>query len=104
MRVYLDDDARGTGYDVILWIEEAVALRGFKPPVLRVHSANSAAWARMEAGIAQIERLGRGVRADAPKAVTQKTASFPIAILSSSWRAQVTADERSRKFKTAVEC
>ena len=28
----LGDDERGTGYDVILWIEEAVALRGFTPP------------------------------------------------------------------------
>ena len=25
----LGDDSRGTGYDVILWIEEAVATRGF---------------------------------------------------------------------------
>ena len=30
----LDDDHRGTGYDVILWIEEAVALRGFMPPIM----------------------------------------------------------------------
>jgi len=28
----LGDDHRGTGYDVILWIEKAVALRGFVPP------------------------------------------------------------------------
>ena len=28
----LGDDERGAGYDVVLWIEEAVALRGFKPP------------------------------------------------------------------------
>lgn len=28
----LGDDARGTGYDVLLWVEEAVVLRGFKPP------------------------------------------------------------------------
>jgi hypothetical protein len=26
------DDDRATGYDVILWIEEAVALRGHRPP------------------------------------------------------------------------
>jgi len=53
----LGDDERGTGYDVVLWIEEAVATRGFKPPVMRVHSANSSARARMEAGIAAIARL-----------------------------------------------
>lgn len=27
----LGDGACGTGYDVIVWIEEAVALRGFVP-------------------------------------------------------------------------
>lgn len=55
----LGDDARGTGYDVILWLEEAVATRGFVPPTLTVHSANTAARARMEAGLASIARLHR---------------------------------------------
>jgi hypothetical protein len=50
----LGDDNRGTGYDVILWIEEAVALRGFVPPALTVHSANSAARDKMLAGIRSI--------------------------------------------------
>jgi hypothetical protein len=53
----LGDDERGTGYDVVLWIEEAVALRGFDPPVIRVHSANSSAREKMDAGIAAITRL-----------------------------------------------
>lgn len=53
----LGDDARGTGYDVIVWIERAVAVDGYSPPKLQVHSANTAARARMEAGIASIERL-----------------------------------------------
>ncbi|BBU32602.1 hypothetical protein BTHE68_63360 (plasmid) [Burkholderia sp. THE68] len=53
----LGDDSRGTGYDVILWIEEAVALRSFRPPKIFVHSANSAARAKMEAGVMAIERL-----------------------------------------------
>lgn len=53
----LGDDARGTGYDVILWIEEAVATRAFVPPRIAVHSANSAARTRMTAGIASIVRL-----------------------------------------------
>ncbi len=56
----LGDDARGTGYDVVLWIEEAVATLGFKPPVMRVHSANSSARAKMEAGIAAIAKLAAG--------------------------------------------
>jgi hypothetical protein len=53
----LGDDERGTGYDVVLWIEEAVATRGFVAPKLVVHSANSSARAKMEQGIAKIERL-----------------------------------------------
>jgi len=52
----LGDDDRGTGYDVILWIEEAVISRGFKPPKIRVHSANSSARQKMEQGIESIER------------------------------------------------
>jgi hypothetical protein len=53
----LGDDERGTGYDVVLWIEEAVALRGFKAPKIIVHSANSSAREKMLAGIQSIERL-----------------------------------------------
>lgn len=53
----LGDDERGTGYDVVLWIEEAVATRGFRPPAISVHSANSSARAKMEAGIAAIQRF-----------------------------------------------
>jgi hypothetical protein len=56
----LGDDARGTGYDVVLWIEEAVALRGFNPPKITVHSANSSARAKMTAGIESIQRLVQG--------------------------------------------
>lgn len=37
----LGDDERGTGYDVVLWIEEAVATQNFMPPKMMVHSANS---------------------------------------------------------------
>lgn len=53
----LGDDEHGTGYDVVLWIEEAVATRGFKPPRMQVHSANSSARQKMEQGIAAIVRL-----------------------------------------------
>ncbi len=55
----LGDDARGTGYDVIVWIEEAVAIRGFVPPRITVHSANPTARQRMALGIAAIERLAK---------------------------------------------
>jgi len=53
----LGDDAHGTGYDVVLWIEEAVATRGFRPPSVKVHSANSSARMKMESGIRSIECL-----------------------------------------------
>lgn len=53
----LGNDARGTGYDVILWLEEAVATQGFIPPRVLVHSANTPARLKMEAGIASIHRL-----------------------------------------------
>ncbi len=53
----LGDDARGTGYDVVLWVEEAAAVRGFAAPRLTVHSANPPARAKMEAGIRHIAAL-----------------------------------------------
>ena len=55
----LGDDEHGTGYDVVLWIEEAVALRGFKPPRMFVHSANSSAKEKMLSGIRAIQALFR---------------------------------------------
>ena len=55
----LGDDERGTGYDVVLWVEEAVALRGFPPPKMSVHSANSSARQKMQAGIDAIQALAR---------------------------------------------
>lgn len=53
----LGDDERGTGYDVVLWIEEAVATGDFEPPEIKVHSANSSARQKMELGISSIKRL-----------------------------------------------
>ena len=50
----LGDDDRGTGYDVLLWLEEQVVVNGVSPPKLRVHSANTSARAKMEAAIAAI--------------------------------------------------
>ena len=46
----LGDDEHGSGYDVVLWIEEAVARGGFVPPRIEVHSANPPARAKMDAG------------------------------------------------------
>lgn len=52
----LGDDARGTGYDVIVWIEQEMRRSGFRPPHIAIHSANPAARARMAAGVAAIVR------------------------------------------------
>ncbi len=55
----LGDDARGTGYTVLLWLEEQVAMHGMKPPIIRLHSANSSARQKMEAAIVSIAMLAR---------------------------------------------
>ncbi|HRE84538.1 MAG TPA: hypothetical protein PLN52_26090 [Opitutaceae bacterium] len=52
----LGDDSRGTGYDVIAWIEEAVVTQGFQPPAIIIHSANPVGRERMQRGIAAIKR------------------------------------------------
>ncbi|CAM3908418.1 hypothetical protein VA7868_01129 [Vibrio aerogenes CECT 7868] len=53
----LGNDEKGTGYDVILWIEEAVATTNYDPPQILVHSANTSARQKMQAGILNINRL-----------------------------------------------
>ena len=55
----LGNDNKGTGYDVLLWIERAVFIDGFVPPTIAVHSANSSARIKMEYAIAQINLLAR---------------------------------------------
>jgi hypothetical protein len=56
----LGDDKRGTGYDVLLWIERAVAMDGFVPPTMRIHSANSSARKKMELAVEKIGKLAAG--------------------------------------------
>lgn len=56
----LGDDEHGTGYRVLLWLEEQVAVHGMAPPPrIQVHSANSSARLKMEAAILSIKRLAR---------------------------------------------
>lgn len=52
----LGNDERGTGYDVILWIEEAVLTQEFSPPIMTVHSANTSAKGKMLLGISNINK------------------------------------------------
>lgn len=55
----LGDDLRlGTGLDVLNWIEEQVAVNGYKAPELRVHSMNPVGRVKMLASIEAIKRLG----------------------------------------------
>lgn len=55
----LGNDDHGTGYDVVLWIEEAVIVNNFKPPIIKVHSANSSARHKMELGIKNINERAK---------------------------------------------
>jgi hypothetical protein len=45
------DGREATGYDVLAWLEARVAIDGFVPPLLKVHSANPPARRRMEQAI-----------------------------------------------------
>jgi hypothetical protein len=53
----LGDDQHGTGYDVLCWIEEAVVTRGFIPPRIFIHSANSSARQKMTLAVDRIDRF-----------------------------------------------
>jgi hypothetical protein len=54
----IDGEREATGYDVVTWIERAVATEGFVPPeTIRVHSSNASAAPKMERGIEAIRRL-----------------------------------------------
>mgnify|MGYP005830656367 CR=1 FL=1 len=53
-----DDEGIGTGYDVVLWLEEKVYSDAFfiAPEVMKVHSANVSARVKMEQGLEQIRK------------------------------------------------
>lgn len=55
----IDGDREHTGYDVLTWLEERVAIAGFRPPTIHVHSANPVGRRRMEMAIASIQRHAR---------------------------------------------
>lgn len=63
----LGDDATGTGYTLVTWLEEQVALNNLRPPArLKVHSGNPVGRARMEVVIKNIHRLAESV-VDSPR-------------------------------------
>lgn len=60
----LGEDNRGTGYDVLKWVEEKVATERFRPPFMEIHSGNPPARERMLAAVRSIIKLAGGIRRD----------------------------------------
>ncbi|WP_338000106.1 MULTISPECIES: cyclic-phosphate processing receiver domain-containing protein [unclassified Aliivibrio] len=53
-----DDEGIGTGYTVLLWIEEHVVIHGYEPPsIISIHSSNPSARSKMLAAIETLEML-----------------------------------------------
>lgn len=44
----------GNGYDVLLWLEWEVAVNGFQPPKIYIHTANPSAAQKMKAAAKSI--------------------------------------------------
>ena len=53
----LGDDARGTGYDVLTWLEQAAFEGTLRIPEIAIHSANAAGRQRMAAAVRSIQRF-----------------------------------------------
>lgn len=81
----LGDDTVGTGYDVLVWLEGTVASQRFEPPVIHVHTANSAARPRMLAAVAQIEKLAK---ARPPRQPNKRQQGLPEALAALQPRAK----------------
>lgn len=83
----LGDDLRGTGYDVLLWIEQESALHGFVPPRMEVHSANPSGRMRMLSAIEAItsrrtnERGGIGDKAAQEELIAKLEEGKPFNLL-----------------------
>jgi hypothetical protein len=52
----LGDQNFGTGYEVLVWLEQEVVKHGFLPPKIKIHTANPAARMRMELAVRSIEK------------------------------------------------
>lgn len=49
----------GTGYKVLTWIEERVALEGFVPPIIKIHTSNVSAKGKMGQAVRSIMKLAQ---------------------------------------------
>lgn len=95
----LGDDDRGTGYDVILWIEEAVFTKGFTPPVIKVHSANSSAREKMERGIKKINQLNLNQKKETcPICVDNSLVRSKLILIDPLWKEAPGKDPRLKYF------
>lgn len=52
----LGNDGLGTGYSVLLWIEENVYTSNYIPPRIQIHTANTSARLRMELAVESINK------------------------------------------------
>jgi hypothetical protein len=59
--ISLDHDlgTEKTGYDVLLWIEEQVAINGYVPPEIFIHTGNTSAEIKMKLAVKKIKELAR---------------------------------------------
>lgn len=48
---------RGTGYDVLLWLEQQMVSGRFKPPEIRLHTSNPVGLKRMQQAVDKIYEL-----------------------------------------------
>lgn len=53
----LGEGDKGTGYDVLLWIEKNVVENNYTPPKISIHTANPSARQKMELAKAKIGQL-----------------------------------------------
>ncbi|WP_223789121.1 cyclic-phosphate processing receiver domain-containing protein [Marinicella meishanensis] len=94
----LGDDERGTGYDVVLWLEEAVFTQGFKPPQIKVHSANSSAREKMERGIRQIEKIINSQHETCPTCGDYQMVRRKMILIDPIWKDSPSIDPRLKYF------
>jgi len=55
-------DSSGTGYDVLLWLEQATLMPWFRPPVVIVHTRDALARRKMLLSVGRIARIERARR------------------------------------------
>lgn len=53
----LGDDDRGTGDDVVTWLQKQVYINKMKPPIITVHSDNGPAIKKMRQGIERLYEI-----------------------------------------------